>query len=453
LLEDAQHQPYAGLYDTFMIPNSHPDRAVRLERLEAAIKSVYASTFYAGPRAFSRASVGRPHEDAMAVIIQELAGGRQGDFFYPAFAGVAQSHNYYPLGKMTPADGIAQIALGMGKTVVDGERALRFVPRYPDMLPHFSTVDDILRNAQQTFYALEIKEMPDAPRFDAGANLVKREVADAEGETPVRQLAGTYIADEHRIRDSGFLQGPKLLTFAGVLKYDLFPLAGLLTDLLQLGRQGMGGAIEIEFAVNLDAAAPGRGEFFLLQMRPMVLADHRREISISPREVDGALCYATHCLGNGENRSIHDIVYVKPETFDHAATAQMAEDIGRINAPLAKARAPYLLVGPGRWGSADRWLGIPVKWHHISGVQAIVELRNDQLNAEPSQGSHFFQNIISMGISYLTVAENGADRFNWDLLAGLEVVHETDFVRHVRLPRPLVLKIDGRQSRGVVIMG
>jgi CheY-like chemotaxis protein len=453
LLEDAQHQPYAGLYDTFMIPNSHPDRAVRLERLVAAIKSVYASTFFAGPRAFSRASVGRPHEDAMAVIIQELAGGRQGDFFYPAIAGVAQSHNYYPIGKMTPADGMAQIALGMGKTVVDGERALRFAPCYPDMLPHFSAVDDMLRNAQQTFYALEIKEMPDAPRFDAGANLVKREVAEAEDETPVRQLAGTYIVDEHRIRDSGFLQGPKVLTFAGVLKYDLFPLPGLLVDILQLGRRGMGGAIEIEFAVNLEPDAPGRGEFFLLQMRPMVLADHRREITISPLEVDKALCYATHCLGNGESHSIRDVVYVKPETFDHAATPQMAEDIGRINAALAKARAPYLLVGPGRWGSADRWLGIPVKWHHISGVQAIVELRNDQLNAEPSQGSHFFQNIISMGISYLTVEENGADNFNWDLLAGLDVVHETDFIRHVRLPRPLMLKIDGRQSQGVVIMG
>ncbi|MDJ0889123.1 MAG: PEP/pyruvate-binding domain-containing protein [Desulfobacterales bacterium] len=453
LLEDAQHEPYAGLYDTFMIPNSHPDATVRLERLVAAVKSVYASTFYAGPRAFSRASAGRPHEDAMAVIIQELAGGRQGDFFYPAIAGVAQSHNYYPIGKMKPEDGIAQVALGMGKTVVDGERALRFAPPYPDMLPQFSSVDDTLRNAQQTFYALEIKDVPDAPRFDTGANLVKRELADAEDEVPVRQLAGTYIVDEHRIRDSGFLQGPKVLTFAGVLKYDLFPLPALLTDILHLGRRGMGGAIEIEFAVNLDPASPGRGEFFLLQMRPMVMTDHRREVDISPLEVDTALCYATHCLGNGENHSIRDIVYVKPEDFDPAATPRMAEEIGQINAALTKAQKPYLLVGPGRWGSADRWLGIPVKWHHISGVHAIVELRNNQLNAEPSQGSHFFQNITSMGISYLTVVENAEDRFAWDRLDGLDAVVETDFIRHVRLPVPLVLKIDGRRSQGVVMMG
>ncbi len=453
LLEDAQHQPYAGLYDTFMIPNSHPDRAVRQERLEAAIKSVYASTFYVGPREFSRASVGQPHEDAMAVIIQELAGGRQGEFFYPAIAGVAQSHNYYPIGKMTPEDGLAQIALGMGKTVVDGERALRFAPPYPDMLPQFSSVDDTLRNAQQSFYALEIKDVPDAPRFDADANLVKREVADAENEVPVRQLAGTYIVDEHRIRDSGFLQGPKVLTFAGVLKYDLFPLPALLTDILHLGRQGMGGAIEIEFAVNLEPGAHGRGEFFLLQMRPMVMADHRREVDITPLEVDTALCYATHCLGNGESRSIRDIVYVKPKDFEPAATPRMAEEIGRINAALAKAQKPYLLVGPGRWGSADRWLGIPVKWHQISGVLAIVELRNNQLNAEPSQGSHFFQNITSMGISYLTVAENDGGRFGWDHLEGMEVITETEFIRHVRVPRPLVLKIDGRRSQGVVIMG
>ncbi len=453
LLEDAQHQPYAGLYDTFMIPNSHPDSVVRQERLEAAVKSVYASTFFVGPRAFSRASVGQPHEDAMAVIIQELAGRRQGDYFYPAFSGVAQSHNYYPIGKMTPDDGIAQVALGMGKTVVDGERALRFAPPYPDVLPQFASVDDILRNAQQTFYALEIKEIPDAPRFDAGANLAKREVADAEDELPVRQLAGTYIVDEHRVRDSGFLQGPKVLTFAGVLKYDLFPLPGLLVDILQLGRRGMGGAIEIEFAVNLDPGAPGRGEFCLLQMRPMVMADQRREVDISPLDVDTALCYATHCLGNGESRVMRDIVYVKPEDFDHAATPRMAEEIGRINAALTKDQAPYLLVGPGRWGSNDRWLGIPVKWHHISGVHAIVELRNDQLSAEPSQGSHFFQNITSMGIAYLTVVENGEDRFAWGLLEGLQVAAETEFIRHVRLPRPLALKIDGRQSQGVVIMG
>ncbi len=452
LLEDAQHQPYAGLYDTFMIPNSHPDRKVRLERLVAAVKSVYASTFFSGPRAFSRASAGQPHEDAMAVIIQELAGTRQGDFFYPAMAGVAQSHNYYPFGKMKPEDGIAQVALGMGKTVVDGERALWFAPLYPDIMPQFATVDDMLRNAQQTFYALEIKDIAEAPRFDAGANLVKRQVADAEDEMPVRQLSGTYVVEEHRIRDSGFLPGPKVLTFAGVRKYDLFPLPGLLVDILQLGRRGMGGAIEIEFAVNLDPAAPGKGEFFLLQMRPMVMANHSREIEILAREVDTALCFASHCLGNGENRSIRDVVHVKPQDFDAAQTPRMAEEIGRINAALTKARRPYLLVGPGRWGSADPWLGIPVKWHHISGVQAIVELRHDQLKSEPSQGSHFFQNITAMSIPYLTVMDNGVDRFDWQPLENLEAAAEANFIRHIRLPRPLTLKVDGRQSQGVVLM-
>ncbi len=198
---------------------------------------------------------------------------------------------------------------------------------------------------------------------------------------------------------------------------------------------------------------PRRGDFFLLQMRPMVMADQRGEVDISAQEADTALCHATRCLGNGESGSIRDIVYVKPEDFDHTATPRMAEDIGRINAALIKDQASYLLVGPGRWGSADRWLGIPVKWHHISGVHAIVELRNSQLNAEPSQGSHFFQNIISMGIFYLTVAENDGDSFDWDHLQGLEVIAETDFIRHVRVPRPLVLKIDGRRSQGVVIMG
>jgi CheY-like chemotaxis protein len=450
LMEDAHCQPYAGLYDTFMIPNNHPDAGMRLRRLEEAVKRVYASTFYEGPRAFGSAAGTRPREDAMAVIIQALVGAVHGDFFYPTLAGVAQSHNYYPIGPMRAEEGVAHVALGFGKTVVEGERCLRFAPRYPAALPQFATVADMLANAQQSFYALPLGDAAADLPFDAQANLFKREVADAEAELPIKQMASTYIVEENRIRDSGYLPGPKVLTFAAVLKHGLFPLPELLTDLLAVGRQALGGPIEIEYAANIARAPENTSEFFLLQIRPMTTAEDRREIEITAHERETAFCYSGTTMGNGEITTIRDIVYVKPEVFQPDRTREMAEAVGRLNAELTAARQPYLLVGPGRWGSADPWLGIPVKWHQISGARAIVELKGGLLRAEASQGTHFFQNIASLGIPYLTVEEGTGDRCDGTRLAGLPVVTDTPFVRHVRTDQPLVVRIDGRHSLGVI---
>jgi hypothetical protein len=451
LLEDAHFQPYAGLYATYMIPNNHPDPVVRLNQLVDAVKLVYASTHMEGPRSYTRAAVSQPQEEAMAVVIQELAGTRYGDFFYPAISGVAQSHNFYPVGPMTPEDGIAHIALGIGKTVVEGERALRFSPRYPGVMPQFSTVDDILANAQQTFYGLKMTDYPETLPVEEDLNLTKRAVDDAEEEYPVRVLASTYMAEDHRIRDSGFLQGPKVMTFASVLKFDAFPLAGILAVLLDLGRRAMGSPVEIEFAVNLGSEASPEREFLFLQMRPVAAGSDRTPVEIDEAEVGGALCFCDEALGNGHFDGIGDVVFVKPETFKAEATRQMAEEVGRINAKLSAERRPYLLVGPGRWGSADPWLGVPVRWHQISGVEAIVEIRGDALNAEPSQGSHFFQNITAIGIPYLTVSERAGGWIDWDRLSAIPTVEETAFVRHVRPFPPLTLKVDGRQSRAVVL--
>jgi hypothetical protein len=451
LLEDAQFQPYAGLYQTYMIPNNHPSLATRLDHLVTAVKLVYASTYYEGPKAFARSTANKPQEEAMAVIIQEVAGEAFGDYFYPAISGVAQSHNFYPVGAMRPEQGIAHIALGLGKTVVEGEKTLRFAPAHPQILPQFSSVENTLRNAQRYFYALRIRNYPEALNFETHSNLEKRQVDDADGEFPVATLASTYVHEEHRIRDTTGVAGARILTFAAILKYGAFPLPELLGDLLELSRRGLGCPVEIEFSVNLNPDPNAKSEFCFLQIRPMVADEDRMEIQIHERDVKRAFCLSGQALGNGRRGDIADIVYVKPQDFASEETVAMAAEIGRINTDLVATKRPYLLAGPGRWGSSDRWLGIPVQWQNISGVGAIIELRNAKLNAEPSQGSHFFQNITSQGIHYVTVTEGTEDFIDWTWLASLPVVAESRFVRHVRLERPMLLKIDGRRSRCVMV--
>jgi len=451
LLEDAQFQPYAGIYETYMIPNNHSELSKRLEHLITAIKLVYASTYYEDAKAFARSISNQPQEEAMGVIIQQLTGNEYGDYFYPAISGVAQSHNFYPISKMKPEEGTAHIALGLGKTVVEGGRTVRFSPKYPSMMPQFSMVDDILANAQRFFYALKVRDYPDELKFEKHSNLEKREVDDAEAEYPVKILASTYVPEEHRIRDTGYMPGPKILTFAQILKYDMFPLPDLLSDMLELGRKGMGCPVEIEFSVNLSADKKKKSDFFFLQMRPMVAGVERFEVQISRQEIEKAFCRSKQALGNGKNEEMADIVYVKPDSFQLQATMQMAEEINKLNAGLLKAKRPYLLVGPGRWGSADRWLGIPVQWRNISGVGAMIELRNEKLKADPSQGSHFFQNITSLGIHYITVTEGSSDYFDWEWLGSQPVIQETTYLRHVRLDKPFTLKIDGKKSQCVML--
>ena len=460
-LEDAHYQPYAGLYGTFMIPNNHPDPSTRLAQLTEAIKRVYASTCYRAPKTFYRnTSATQPFNEAMAVIIQQLTGEVHGDYFYPTLSGVVQSVNYYPFSGMKAEDGVAHVALGFGKTVVEGEQSLRFSPRSPHSLPQFSRVEDILKNAQQSFYALRMKSNPDSLNFLQDANLEKRGVETAEAEFPVRALSSTYVMEENRIRDTFHVPGPKVLTFAPVLKYNTIRLSQLLGDLMDLGKQGLGAPVEIEFSVNLYPEKSRKSEFAFLQIRPMPADTSSVAVSITPDDQQRAFCRSTRALGNGINEKISDIVYVKPDDFKPDATVKIAGEIHKVNARLLKGKRPYLLVGPGRWGASDRWLGIPVTWGSISGAGAIVELRNHNLNAEPSQGSHFFHNITSLGIPYITVNElleaapdQEGDVFRWQWPASLPAVSETAFIRHVRLENPMVLKIDGRTSRCVMLSG
>ncbi|MCU0559242.1 MAG: phosphoenolpyruvate synthase PpsA [Desulfobacterales bacterium] len=449
LLEDAQFQPFAGIYRTVMLPNLHPDPAVRLHRLESAVKLVYASTYFESPKAFARSTSHRIEEEKMAVVIQHVTGQACGDYFFPALAGVVQSYNFYPIAHMKPEDGIAHIALGLGKTVVEGGTSLRFSPKYPQFMPQFSTVEDILKNAQRTFYALNLTEFPADLSVGEDPTLARLAVDDFSGSACVQAVSSTYFPQEHRIRDGFQNGGFPVVTFAGVLKHRSYPLAEVLADILDLGRKGVGCAVEIEFAVN-PFAAP-RPIFDLLQIRPMAVARQRRNVQITAEEVARAFCYSTMALGNGLVSGITDVVFVDPDAFEVARTIEIAAEVGRLNKQLAAQNRRYLLIGPGRWGSADRWLGIPVKWSDISAVRAMVETTAETLRADPSQGSHFFHNITSLDISYLTTGSSGEGFIDWQWLKAQPPQTQTAHLRHLRLATPLTIKIDGRSSRAVIM--
>lgn len=450
LLEDLRYHAYAGLYRTYMLSNDQSELKQRLERLVEAVKLVWASTFFEGPRAYAKRVGHRLDACAMAVIIQPVVGSRYGRFYYPAVSGVAQSHNYYPLGGMKAEDGLAAIALGLGKQVVAGERALRFSPKYPRRLLQRSTVEEVLDFAQRGFYALEMGTGV-SWGTEGRDHLVRRLVGDALEEPPVKQLVGTYVPAEHRIRDTLQATGHQVLTFANVLKYDLFPLASVIRDILALGKRTLG-SVEIEFAVNLADEPTQMHQFYLLQMRPLTARRDGLEVTISPEEQKRALCYTRNAMGNMERKDIADIVFIKPEAFDPGRTRDMVRPVAEINAILERGQHQYLLVGPGRWGSADPWLGIPVRWADISNVAAIVETTAGNLKAEPSQGAHFFHNMTSLGISYFSVSQHPPDCMDWTWLTAQDRARENEFAAHVRLPRPLRLKVDGRTSCGVILV-
>ncbi|MGD9239846.1 MAG: PEP/pyruvate-binding domain-containing protein, partial [Desulfobacterales bacterium] len=451
LLEDAQFQPFAGIYKTYMIPNNHPDLNKRLEQLLLAIKLVYASTYCQNARAYVKSTFHRTEDEKMGVVIQKLTGKQYGDYFYPSISGVAQSYNYYSIAYMKPEDGLAHVALGLGKIVVEGGAALRFCPKYPQFLPQFSTVDDMLQNSQRFFYALKLTKFPDDLPFNEDATLERLEINDAVHDAPVRHLCSTYSAQDHRIRDGVQTSGYPVCTFANILKYQSFPLAEILGDLLRIGRVGMGCPVEIEFAVKMPFDAEQKPLFELLQIRPMAVNQYNLEIEISAEDISSAFCYSTMALGNGQFKAIEDIIFVNPDTFDAADTIEIAAEIGNINREMTLSNRKYLLIGPGRWGSADRWLGIPVRWTDISGVGAIVEATIKGLKADPSQGSHFFHNITSLGISYLNTSEGGQDFIDWKWLQTLSARKETPHLKHVVLKKPLTIKIDGKRSKAVII--
>jgi hypothetical protein len=449
LLEDAQYRAYAGLYNTYMLANDHVDVGCRLDQLVSAVKMVFASTYFSGPKAFSKRVGHRVEEEKMAVIVQELAGQRHSGNYYPSISGVAQSYNYYPFAQMKPQDGVAAIALGLGKSVMGGESSLRFSPKYPNLLPDRSKLADILKNSQRHFYSVKMGVETCQLGADDSATLARREIYDALDELPVKLLSSTYFLEEDRIRDVFSGSGSPVVTFHSVLKHGSFPLAALLTELLRVGEQGMGSAVEMEFCINLGSESEP-GEFVVLQLRPMGAREELMRVDISQEEIDTAIIYSRKALGNTVNPEIQDIVFVKPQEFDPSKTKLVAKEISQLNAQLMSENRNYLLIGPGRWGSADPWLGIPVRWEDICGVGAIVETDHHQMHPEPSQGSHFFHNITTLGINYLTASESTGGRIDWQWLCEQPRIKETKQVALMHHERPLMLKVDGKNSKAVV---
>mgnify|MGYP000871462353 FL=1 len=450
LLEDARFRSYAGLYHTAMVANDHHNPAERLRQLENAIRRVYASTYFQAPKAFSRRVGNQIEQEKMAVIIQEVVGSRHGERFYPAISGVAQSLNYYPFAAMRPEDGVASIAIGLGKAVMEGEKTLRFSPRHPEILPQRSTVADILDNAQQRFYALALSE---EVRGDEGDTLCQLDIAAAADDPAVQFLLSSFDPVEQRIRDCYQPHGLAVPTFAAILKYRAYPVAEPIALLLDRGQKGLGCPVETEFAVDLGQAPAGRARLAVLQIRPMSAREEMLQVTIPPAERERAFCLCHQALGNTDNRTMTDLVLVRPETFDPAKTRVIAAELDGINRKLLGEGRRYILVGPGRWGSADPWLGVPVTWKEICAVGAIVETTHPAIRADPSQGSHFFHNIASLGINYFNVGAHREDRFLPETLQSLTEVTATPHTVHLRAAAPLVLRVDGRSRLGVIFLG
>ena len=449
LLEDSQYQPFTGVYETFMLGNQQSDLQARLDELSEAIKRVYASTFSQHAKAYVRATPYRLEEEKMAVILQQVVGTAHGSRFYPDFSGVVRSHNFYPVEPMTFADGIAAVALGLGRTVVDGGKCLSFCPRYPRNLLQFSSVEDILANTQTEFCALELDGVP----HGAGPGHLRElrfglDVAEADGT--LHAVASTYSADNHAVYDGLSRPGARVVTFAPMLKHGIFPLASILELLVRAGQDALGNPVEIEFAVRLPRGEEP-AEFGFLQIRPLTLARDNQDLSIGDVDSSQLICRSTKVLGNGRIENLHDIVVVDSHRFERSRSQEVARAVAHFNAALSAENRPYLLIGVGRWGSNDPWLGIPVEWDEISGARAIIEAGFHDFRVTPSQGSHFFQNLTAFQIGYFTVnPDAGEGSVDWQWLAQQPAVEEQGCVRHLQFATPLRVIMNSRTSQGVI---
>ncbi|MEW6050403.1 MAG: PEP/pyruvate-binding domain-containing protein [Candidatus Zixiibacteriota bacterium] len=451
LLEDALYEPFAGVYATKMIPNNQFDEDSRFHRLTEAIKFVYASTFFKSARDYVRATAQDVSSEKMAVIIQETVGLRYGDRFYPTIAGVGRSFNYYPSGKARPEEGVVDLALGLGKTIVDGGVAYSYSPTYPNANPVYGSIDGLLDQSQNDFWAVNMGKPPEYDPIRETEYLTKEMLAVAEQDGTLRFVASTYKPQEDRIVLGIGTPGPRLVDFSPVLKVDQIPLNKLIKRLLALCQEEVRSAVEIEFAVTIDPVNPSRARFGFLQVRPMVVSDAVVDVDESELGRPDAVIASDRVMGNGALDTIRDIVYVVPETFNAANTREIALELEQMNRSLLDAGRPYLLVGFGRWGSSDPWLGIPVNWGQISGARVIVEATLPNMNVDLSQGSHFFHNISSFQVLYFCVHHLGKHTIRWDWLAAQRTMSQAAHVRHVALEKPLGVKVDGRTGRGVII--
>jgi hypothetical protein len=448
MLEDAMHEPFAGIYGTKMTPNNQVDTTTRFNKLVEAIKYVYASTFFKAARDYMKATKHSSEDEKMAVIIQEVVGQRYGNRFYPECAGVARSRNFYAFGNASPTDGIVSLALGLGKTVVDGGLVWSYSPAYPKADPPVGSVFDLMKITQTQFWAVGMGPAPAYNPVKETEYLTSHSIEDVEEDKSLRWVASTLDASSGRLVMGVGKKGGRVLNFAPLLRLDDIPFNDLIIELLHICERTYEATVEIEFALSIVAGKKPR--FGFLQVRPMVVSTEEIDVTQDELTQPEVLCASPSVLGNGTNNEILDIIYMKPGVFDASLTQKIALEIEKINNRLTHATKPYLLIGFGRWGTSDAWAGIPVNWGQISGAKAIVEAPLAGMNSELSQGSHFFHNVTSFRVLYFSIPYSGEFPIHWDWLNQQQVVSETDSIKHVELKKPLFIKVDGRTGRGVI---
>ena len=445
LLEDSTYDPFAGIYATKMIPNNQYDVDRRFRKLVEAIKLVYASTYFGAAKDYLKITNHDLRDEKMAVIIQEEVGKRYGDGFYPELSGVARSYNFYPVGRAKPEDGVVHLALGLGKTIVDGGISWSYSPAYPKVDPPYRSVEELLKQSQTQFWAVNMGEPPDYNPIEETEYLDLRDITVAEADGTLRYLASTYDPYSRRLSIGLGSQGPRVLTFAPLLVLEQIPVNHLVTSLLSISENAFKNPVEIEFAMTFN---PHR--FSFLQVRRMVVFKDRVKITEQDMIGENVLLASDNVLGNGVFKNVQDIVYVHPEKFESRHTITIAQELSSINRGLVDAGHPYLLIVFGRLGTTDQWLGIPTNWGQVSGAKAIVEATKEDFNVVLSQGSHYFHNLTSLGVCYFSVPFSTKYKIDWEWLGEQEIQAESQYIRHVRLPIPLTIMVDGCGSKGVI---
>ena len=448
MLEDSQHEPFAGIYGTKMTPNNQPDANGRFNKLVEAIKYVYASTYFKVAKDYMKATTHNTEDEKMSVIIQEVIGEKHNERFYPGLSGVARSYNYYAFGNSSPEDGIVNLALGLGKTIVDGGLSWSFSPAFPKADPPFGSISDMLKNTQNDLWSVNMGKAPAYDPVNETEYMVNDNIIVAEDDNTLKYVASTLDSKSGRIITGIGKKGPRLLNFAPILRLDNIPLVGLISNMLKACEKAVGATVEVEFAMTFHNDKPHRLGF--LQVRPMVVSTEEVEVESEELKGENVLCSSVGVLGNGTNNLIYDIVYVKVNEFDAALTYKVAADLEIVNNKLIAEKRPYLLMGYGRWGTSDAWAGIPVDWGQISGAKVIVEAPLTGMNSELSQGSHFFHNVTGFGVLYFSIPYSGEFPVDWDWLNNQKAEMETDLIRHVKLDIPLAVKVDGKSGRGVI---
>jgi hypothetical protein len=450
LLEDALAHPFAGVYETKMVPNLDLDPDVRFRALVEAVKLVYASAFFRGARTYRRAIGAADREEKMAVLIQEVVGTRHGDRFYPHLSAVGRSFSYYPTGYSRPEDGVVQLALGLGKTIVDGGVCWSYSPRYPAAPPPFGSVRQMLQESQFRFWAVNMGKPPAYDPVAETEYLVEAGLQEAERDGTLRWIASTYDAASDRLSPGTGRDGPRVLDFAPLLRLREWEVNEALAALLALAEESLGMPVEIEVAVTLPPSSEGRVRLGLVQVRAMAAPGDETPVAEGDLAGPGVVLGSCHVMGNGVMDTVRDVVYTKPDAFDFSRSREIALEVDAWNRVLVDEGRPYMLVGFGRWGSSDPWLGVPVTWGQVAGARIIVEATRPNQRIEPSQGSHFFHNVSSLGVVYFSTGAAEPTDLDWQFLLDQDAVEETEFLRHVRLEHPLSVRVDGRSGRGYV---